>query len=154
MEKILVSRCLLGEAVRFDGQAKALRHPLLQLWQQQQRLIPFCPELAGGLPTPRPAAEIQSDGRVITCQGKDVSRAFNAGAKAALALCQKYRIRFALLKERSPSCATEWRYDGHFQGRLVRGEGVTTALLRQHGIAVFNENQLELLQQQLSQAAT
>ncbi|MEH6649371.1 MAG: DUF523 domain-containing protein [Motiliproteus sp.] len=159
MEKILISRCLLGDPVRYDGQGKALHHPLLQRWQQQQRLIPICPELAGGLPCPRPAAEVeQGRGDLVLLQqaevrcgdGSDVSAAFIAGAKAALAQCQQHQIHFALLKARSPSCGSRNGYDGSFSGQLSDDAiGVTAALLVQNGIRVFDEEQLEQLAQAL-----
>ena len=159
MEKILISRCLLGEPVRYDGQGKALHHPLLQHWQQQRRFVPVCPELAGGLPCPRPAAEIEQGrgDRVLLNQaevrcddGSNVTAAFIAGAKAALAQCQQHQIRFALLKARSPSCGSRNGYDGSFNGKLSDdGIGVTAALLQQNGIRVFDEEQLEQLAQAL-----
>ncbi len=161
MQTVLVSRCLLGEPVRYDGQSKALQHPLLQRWLDEGRLVPICPEMAGGLPCPRPAAEI-SGGRgqhvlqgrqpVLTQDGTDVSAAFIAGAQAALALCQQHDIGLALLKARSPSCATHQCYDGQFNGTLTDAMGVTAALLHQHGIRVFDETELDKLAQQLSSA--
>lgn len=159
MQQILISRCLLGDPVRYDGLAKPLTHPLLQRWQQQLRLVPTCPELAGGLTCPRPVAEVESgrgDGvldqqaRVLCRDGSDLSQAFIAGAEAALALCRQHHIRFALLKARSPSCGSQGCYDGSFSGQLVNnGIGVTAALLQRHGIRVFDETQLEQLEQAL-----
>ncbi|RJG49450.1 DUF523 domain-containing protein [Motilimonas pumila] len=148
MEKVLVSACLLGAPVRYDGTSKAVQHPLLSRWQQEGRLIALCPEQAGGLSTPRAPAERQGE-RVITVQGQDVTAAFLRGAQHALSTCLRHNISFAILKENSPSCGVTQAYDGSFQGQLVTGEGVTTALLRQHGIAVFSEQQLERLEQRL-----
>ncbi len=155
MQPILISRCLLGDRVRYDGTAKPLGHPLLALWRAQQRLIPTCPEMDGGLPCPRPAAEVEQGrgdrvltrhARVICRDGHDLSDAFIAGAMVALALCRQHGIRFALLKARSPSCGTQSTYDGSFSGQLaVDGIGITAALLSQHGIAVFDESQLKAL---------
>lgn len=158
MDKILISRCFLGEPVRYDGQPRPLDHPLLQRWQQQGRLVSICPELAGGLSCPRPAAEIvggqgsdvlSGKARVITRAGTDVSTAFIDGAEAALRLCQQFQIRFALLKARSPSCGSRDSYDGSFSAQLVAGSGVTAALLQQQGIACFDETQLPQLAQLL-----
>lgn len=159
MDRILVSRCLLGEPVRYDGQPKTLRHPLLSQWHQQQRLVPVCPELAGGLPCPRPPAEVAQgrgdrviDGSaVVICNdGTDVTAAFLRGAQIALRQCQQQQIRFALLKARSPSCGSQDGYDGSFSGTLAeQGIGVTAALLINHGIQVFDETQLEQLASQL-----
>ncbi|WP_220812475.1 DUF523 domain-containing protein [Pseudomonas paralcaligenes] len=150
MEKLLVSRCLLGHKVRYDGGAHG-PYGLLQRWQEEGRVVPLCPEVAGGLPTPRPPAEIPGgqgggvlDGTlpVLTDAGDDVTAAFVAGAEAALALARQHGLRVAVLKARSPSCGNTHNYDGSFSGHLVEGEGVTAALLRRAGVKVFNEQQL------------
>ena len=143
--KLLVSACLLGDPVRYDGQAQRLADPSLRVWQQAGMLVPFCPEVAGGLPTPRPAAECQADGRILTGSGEDVTVAFRRGAEAALALCRREGIECALLKERSPSCGSQRIYDGRFRGVTLSGEGITANLLRQQGIRVFSEEQLDEL---------
>lgn len=134
MEKILVSACLLGEAVRYDGKDNLVESSLWQGWQQQGRLVGICPECAGGLPTPRPPAEIQAPDpkqaiRVITETGEDVTDAFVRGAEAALRLARKENIRFAILKARSPSCGKGLIYDGSFSRTLSEGDGITAALL-------------------------
>ncbi len=152
--KILVSRCLLGEPVRYDGRAKELRHELLARWRREGRLVAVCPEMLGGLPVPRPAAEIAGgsgsevlDGmaEVRTQAGGDETRAFVRGAQAALAEAKRQGCRLALLKERSPSCGVREIHDGSFSGQRRAGEGVTAALLRREGIAVFGEGQIEEL---------
>ena len=147
--KILISACLLGAPVRYDGVSQAVTHPLLLRLQREGRLVPFCPEVAGGLPTPRPPAERQGES-VVTESGLDVTTEFDRGAALALALCQQQGIRFALLKEGSPSCGSGRIYNGRFEGVSVAGEGKTTALLRRHGIAVFSEDQLAELASALS----
>lgn len=150
MQKILVSRCLLGERVRYDGGAHG---PFAQLeaWRRQGRLVAVCPEVAGGLPTPRPPAEIpggqgarvlEGECAVLTIGGAEVGAAFLAGAHAALQLVEAHGIRLAVLKARSPSCGNRENYDGSFSGRRVPGEGVTAALLRRHGVRVFSEEEL------------
>lgn len=150
MEKLLVSRCLLGHRVRYDGGAHG-PFDLLQHWQDEGRIVPLCPEVAGGLPTPRPPAEIPGgqgaqvlDGvrAVLTDSGEDVTTAFVAGAEIALQLVRQHGLRIAVLKARSPSCGNSHNYDGSFSGTLVTGEGVTAALLRRAGVKVFNETQL------------
>lgn len=157
--KILISACLLGDPVRFDGQSKALIHPLLSRWQAEQRLIKLCPELAGGLKTPRDAAQIQGgDGfgvlqrkaRVITKNQNDLSAYFIRGALKALETAQSHGIKIALLKANSPSCSNESIYDGQFSGLKTKGMGVTAALLSKHGISVYNENQMNDLSRELT----
>ncbi|WP_263216114.1 DUF523 domain-containing protein [Pseudomonas atacamensis] len=159
MEKILVSRCLLGHRVRYDGGASG-PFDLLEQWIEEGRVVPLCPEVAGGLPTPRAAAEIPGgqggevlDGiaAVITTDGEDVSAQFLEGARQALELVQKHGIRVAVLKANSPSCGNLLTYDGTFSGVRVSGEGVTAALLKRHGVRVFSE--LELAEAAVTLAA-
>jgi len=136
-DKLLVSACLLGGRVRYDGGDKLLASELLERWAEEGRVVPFCPEVAGGLAVPRAPAEIQAGGRVIDASGADVTAAFEEGARQALALAQAERCRFALLTDGSPSCGSSFVYDGSFSGTRVSGMGVTTALLERHGIRVF-----------------
>ncbi len=150
MQKILVSRCLLGQRVRYDGGAHGPFN-LLERWQRKGRIVPLCPAVAGGLPTPRAPAEIAGgqgaqvlDGRlpVLTLEGEDVTAAFIDGAQQALALVAQHGIRIAVLKARSPSCGSRETYDGSFSGTKVTGEGVTAAALRRAGVQVFSEEEL------------
>lgn len=103
MDKILVSACFLGEKVRYDGGDNRLTHQLIQQWLDESRLVSFCPEVSGGLTTPRSAAEILYNDVVFTQGGDNVSDAYIKGAKAALALCHRHKIKYALMKESSPS---------------------------------------------------
>ena len=150
MQKILISRCLLGHKVRYDGGASG---PFDQLaaWQAEGRVVAICPEVSGGRPTPRPPAEIPGGqgvdvwagrAQVLTAEGEDLSAAFIEGARQALALVQRHNIRVAVLKANSPSCGNLLTYDGTFSGMKVRGEGVTAALLKHHGVQVFSELEL------------
>lgn len=150
MSKLLVSACLLGDPVRYDGKSKLINNELLQSLLEQNRIVGFCPEVEGGLPVPRPAAEIQGGSgadviagtaRVGTRQGKDVTEYFLAGAEKALALCRQHDIRVAVLTELSPSCGSTQTYDGSFSHQRVDGSGVTATLLCDHDIAVFNQYQ-------------
>lgn len=153
MHRVLVSACLLGERVRHNGEHKQSHDNVLQRWLREGRVVPFCPEVAGGLPIPRPPAEIaeaadgssvlSGTGRVLDVNGRDVSAFFIVGAQQALEYTRRESIRVAVLKENSPSCGTAFIYDGTFTSRLVSGQGVTAALLRQAGIHVFNEFQFE-----------
>ena len=149
MQKILVSACLLGEIVRYDGKKVAPLSSLLTLWHSQQRLISFCPEVGGGLSVPRLPAEQQANGEIITISGINVSAAFQQGAQQALQLCVQHNIRFAVLKEFSPSCGSQTIYDGSFSGKKISGQGLTTQLLRQHNIEVFSEFTINKLAEKL-----
>ena len=144
--KLLVSACLLGQPVRYDGKAKGLKElGWLKQMASEGRLVVICPEVAGGLPTPRPAAERLGE-RVITTTGDDVTQEFQSGAEQALALCQKHNIRFALLKAKSPSCGNDEIYDGSYSGQLKKGQGMTAELLTANSVQVFSELQLSELQ--------
>lgn len=162
MEKLLVSRCLLSHKVRYDGGAHG-PYNLLQRWLDEGRIVALCPEVAGGLPTPRPPAEIPGgqggdvlDGRlpVLNDDGADVTAAFVAGAEIALRLVTQHGLRVAVLKARSPSCGNTHTYDGSFGSHLVEGEGVTAALLKRHGVRVFNETQLSEAAAELARLET
>lgn len=138
-EKILVSSCLLGNPVRYDG--KGQEHGEVLNLSKQYEIIPFCPEVAGGLSIPRTPAEIIGN-RVINQDGQDVTLAYEKGADLALKLCQYHGISKAVLKARSPSCGRNHIYDGKFNGTLVSGHGVTAKLLLENGIAVYSEEDL------------
>ncbi|GAB3441045.1 DUF523 domain-containing protein [Streptomonospora sediminis] len=150
--RILVSACLLGSRVRFDGRAKTVDDTIIDRWRAERRIVPHCPEVAGGLPVPRPPAEIEpgSDaravlegrGRILTPQGEDVTTYFLTGAHACLTAAQSHGVRAALLKESSPSCGLHKVYDGTFTGNTAPGPGITALLLQDHGIAVFPETAL------------
>lgn len=137
MKKILVSACLAGCPCRYDGRSNTVG--AVKALCDSGQAVAFCPECAGGLPTPRAPAEI-TGGRVITQDGADVSAAFEAGAAEALALCRKHGMTRAVLKAKSPSCGCGAVYDGTFSGALVPGDGVTAALLKKNGIHVTDEH--------------
>jgi uncharacterized protein YbbK (DUF523 family) len=145
-EKVLVSACLLGERVRYHGGDASIAHTVLRRWQEEGRVVPLCPEVTGGLPTPRPAAEIimTADGRrVRTAAGGEVTAAFERGADAAAAVCAAHGIRVAILKDGSPSCGSRSIYDGSFTGRRLKGDGVTAARLRAIGVRIFSEAEID-----------
>ena len=144
MEPLLVSACLLGFACKYDGGHNALPAETLARLRQKYRLIPVCPETAGGLPVPRKPAERRGEA-VVSRTGRDVTAAFSRGAAAALRLAGRYGCRAALLKERSPSCGSGEVYDGSFTGTLRPGDGVTAQALKADGVAVFGETELEAL---------
>ncbi len=138
---ILVSACLLGVCCRYDGDTNG-PHPDVEALMQEHNLIPVCPEIMGGLPTPRAPAERRGDA-VISKDHRDVTSQFERGAEEALKLCHLYRCKYAILKERSPSCGTGRIYDGTFSGRLVHGYGVTADLLSSYGIIVLGESEVK-----------
>ena len=141
---ILVSRCLLGEPCRYDGRSVPVPQ-LEKLRQAGHVLIPVCPEVLGGLPTPRSPAERQPDGRVVNRAGEDVTAAYLEGAGRTLALALEAGCTLAVLKAKSPSCGCHEIYDGSFTGRLVPGQGVAARLLEESGIRVVDETELDSL---------
>ena len=151
MKKILISGCLLGFPVRYDNKIQPVENKYIEKWRDEGRLVVVCPEVAGGLPTPRPPAEIVAasgedvltgDAAIRNAAGTDVTQAFIKGAHTALELVQRFNIRVAILKEKSPSCGSGLIYDGTFSRRLIPGRGVTVALLEQNGVSVFSENDI------------
>ncbi|MBP8302212.1 MAG: DUF523 domain-containing protein [Planctomycetes bacterium] len=160
MQMVLVSSCLMGEKVRYDGGTKSLLDPILAAWQAEGRLLWVCPEVAGGLGTPRPPAEIVGGtgesvllghAKVRTNTGEDVTAQFLRGAHAALALARSRGARIAILKARSPSCGNEQIYDGTHSRTVIAGEGTTAALLKREGVRVFHEGQLREAAEHLAQ---
>lgn len=142
MKRVLVSACLLGDRVRYDGKDKGSQHPVLQRWLAEGRVVKVCPEVEGGLPVPRPPAERQPDGRVLTKTGLDVTDAFIRGAAEALRLVKEHGLTIAVLKEGSPSCGSGFIYDGSFSKKQLPGQvGETTRVLRASGVTVFSELQ-------------
>lgn len=151
MIKVLVSSCLLGEAVRYHGGDARCESDVIARWLAEGRLVPVCPEVSAGLPVPRPAAEIAGGdgGSVLRGEamigdraGTDLTPAFVRGAQLAVEAALAGGVRVAVLKDGSPSCGTSYVYDGTFRGQRSPGEGVTAALLSQAGIRLFNERQL------------
>ena len=139
---ILVSACLLGCPCRYDGKSKP--NPAVLALMDKHTLIPICPEQMGGLATPRVPAE-RKDGGVFTERGGDVTEQYRRGAEEALRLAELYGCKYAILKERSPSCGSGQIYDGSFSRRLIEGDGVTAQLLKAHGITVLGESEVDNL---------
>lgn len=145
----LCSACLLGVRCRYDGKSKANKK-VLEL-AKKETLIPFCPEQLGGLPTPRPSTEIYNGSgedvlnnktKVIDQNNKDISREFVLGAQETLNIAKLFSVKEAILKQRSPSCGCGQIYDGTFSKNIIKGDGVTTALLKQNDIEVVSEEDL------------
>ena len=165
--RILVSACLLGVNCRYDGGGKAIE--ALPALMELAELVPVCPEILGGLSTPRAPSE-RVGARVLAmgdwnpsgtpsrcataaaeseirarCHGADVTANFARGAEEALKLAKLFGVRYALLKERSPSCGSGQVYDGSFSGRLTQGDGVAAELLKAYGVAIYGESRVKEL---------
>lgn len=136
---ILVSACLLGENCKYSG-GNNCREEVCRFLKGKE-YVPFCPEQAGGLPTPRLPSE-RRDGRVFSSTGEDVTAAFLLGAERTLELCRRETVELAILKQGSPSCGSRYIYDGSFSGVKIPGEGVTAELLRSHGVRVVSEDEI------------
>ena len=143
---LLISACLMGIKCRYDGGRKPLS--CLDELMEKHVLIPVCPEVLGGLPTPRVPAERIGE-KVMTKDGRDVTANYEQGAQEALRLARMAGCTHALLKERSPSCGYGTIYDGTFTGGLCKGYGVCGELLKNHGIEVLGESRAhELLEEE------
>ena len=161
---LVVSACLLGVACNHEGRGSW--RPVVEELAKRYRLVPVCPEVLGGLTTPRPAAEISGgDGadvlagsaRVVNVEGGDVTAAYRRGAEAAVEVARAAGATHAVLKARSPSCGSSRIYDGTFSRRLVEGQGVTAAALRAAGVEVCSDEEaasaLSLRQQHPQESA-
>ena len=138
-EKILISACLLGVNCKYDGTNND--NDKVNEYIKDKELIIICPEIMGGLTTPREPSEILNE-KVISKSGKDVTQNFKRGANETLMLAKKFNVKKALLKSKSPSCGCGLIYDGTFNGKLIKGDGITTELLKKHGIEVLTEKDL------------
>ncbi|EJK78203.1 DUF523 domain-containing protein [Rhizobium rhizogenes] len=160
--KILVSACLMGHAVRYDGRAKPLVHPAIDRWREEGRLVTICPEMSAGMVVPRPPAEIvvgatgedvlAGTARVMEISGGDVTEGFRQAAENALTLAKETGCRYALLIDGSPSCGSGFTYDGTFSGGRHPGDGVTAALLKRAGIEVYSDHEIDRLVERIAAA--
>ncbi len=135
----LCSACLLGVNCRHDGGNKS-NERIVEL-SRKEELIPVCPEMLGGLPSPREVTE-RRGAKAFTRSGKDVTGNLRQGASRVLRIAKEKGIKEAILKQRSPSCASGELHDGTFAGKLIKGDGFTTELLRKNGIMVISEEDL------------
>ncbi|MBU0635486.1 DUF523 domain-containing protein [Candidatus Micrarchaeota archaeon] len=136
----IVSACLAGVKCHWDGKVKP--NQLIVNLVKEGNAIPVCPEQLGGLPTPRVPAE-QKGKRVITRDGVDVTSFFDSGAQEALKIANLVKCEVAILKARSPSCGHGKIYDGTFSGKLIKGDGVFAKILKQNGIKVISDEELD-----------
>lgn len=135
----ICSACLLGLECRYNGRDSYNEKVAALL--KTEVLIPACPEQLGGLPTPREPVELK-EGRAITKSGKDVTENFLQGARQVLKLAKLFNAKEAILKQGSPSCGCGRLYDGSFTGRTIKGDGITTIILKKNGIRVISEEDL------------
>lgn len=158
--KVLVSACLIGHPVRYNGTAKALAHPLIQRLQAERKIVAICPELSAGFAVPRLPAEIENGmtgddvlegrARVLEANRSDVTELYLAGARTMLALAQEHGCRFALLTDGSPSCGARVIYNGAFSGQTHPGTGVAAAFLRRNNMQVFAETEIDQMERHLN----
>lgn len=132
----LCSACLLGINCRYNAKTKPNKK-IINL-ALKETLIPICPEQLGGLPTPRPAAEIK-DNKVLTKNGDDITKQFRQGAKEVLKIAKLFNIKSTIFKQRSPSCGCGQIYGDNFSGKIIKGDGITTRLLKDNGIRIETE---------------
>lgn len=138
--KLLLSACLAGKNTKYNG-GNNLTSYLSQL-EERFEIYLICPEVMGGLSTPRNPSE-QRGAKVVSNCGRDVTKEFVVGAQKAVNIALKNDIHIALLKESSPSCGTHFIYDGTFTGKKIAGEGVAATLLRNKGLKIYSENEIE-----------
>jgi uncharacterized protein YbbK (DUF523 family) len=153
--RLLVSACLLGQRVRYDGQAKPFAQALLDQWLAERRVVALCPEVAAGFKVPRPPAEIAAGcggadvlaGRATVSEntGNDVTRTFLDAARIAVETARREACALALLTDGSPACGSSYIYSGQHDGSRRPGQGVVAAALRQIGVEVFAQGDFAAL---------
>ena len=142
MERILISACLVGDNVKYNGGNN--KSPLIEKLLEKYELIPFCPEVEGGLSTPRHPSERKGE-EVVNDIGEDVTDNFYRGAELAFNICLFLKIKIAILKDRSPSCGSKTIYDGSFSHKEIKGMGITAEYLTKKGIKVISEDEIDSL---------
>jgi uncharacterized protein YbbK (DUF523 family) len=144
---ILISRCLLGFPCRYDGKSSDNEklNFFIEKYKDKHNFISICPEVEGGLPTPRIPCEIVGN-KVLNKEGEDKTCEFDKGAKIAISKAQKYKVQVAILKSNSPSCGTGIIYDGTFSNNLKKGNGVTSQMLSDYGVYVITEEELDKIE--------
>ncbi|MDM8537779.1 DUF523 domain-containing protein [Desulfobacterales bacterium HSG17] len=159
MEKILVSACLVGAKVSYDGTDNYCNNMVFSKWLSEGRVVMVCPEVASGCSVPRPPVEIvginggagifNGTSKAMTKDGTDVSEMFISGARIALDLALQNNIKIAIFKSKSPSCGSSKIYDGNFNKTIIDGDGVTVSLLKQNGIEVYSEKEISMVVKRL-----
>ncbi|GAB1536653.1 DUF523 domain-containing protein [Geovibrio sp. ADMFC3] len=153
MKKFLLSACLAGENVRYDGGNTRIECETFRKLVESGLAVLVCPEVDAGLSAPRRPCEIRGEGgggsvldgkgEVIDDEGRNLTEQFVKGAYMSLEKALENGCRVALLKHRSPSCGSTLIYDGSFSGKKIEGKGVAGELLARNGIRLFSEETLE-----------
>ena len=144
MQNVLISACLLGVDCKYNGSNNKLDDEIIHSLKDKYNLIPVCPEIMGGLPTPRNPVEIK-DGKVFDYDGEEFTKEFEKGSDEVVKLAKLYNPTIAILKENSPSCGTNYIYDGTFNNKKIKGMGITARKLSEEYVRLFNEENIKIL---------
>lgn len=144
MENILISACLLGINCKYNAENNKLNDEIINSLKEKYNLIPFCPEILGGMPTPRNPVEIRN-GSFVDYDGQHYTDKFVKGAEESLKLAELFKVKTAILKEKSPSCGSNYIYDGNFTGKKIKGMGITAQKFFENEIELFSEENIKIL---------
>ena len=144
MQNVLISACLLGVDCKYNGSNNKLDDEIIHSLKEKYNLIPVCPEIMGGMPTPRNPVEM-SDGKVFDYDGEEFTKEFEKGSEEVVKLAKLYDATIAILKENSPSCGTNYIYDGTFNHQKIKGMGIAAHKLSKENIKLFNEENIKIL---------
>ena len=144
MQNVLISACLLGVDCKYNGSNNKLDDKIIHSLKEKYNLIPVCPEIMGGMPTPRNPVEI-SDGKVFDYDGEEFTKEFEKGSEEVVKLAKLYDATIAILKENSPSCGTNYIYDGTFNHQKIKGMGIAAHKLSKENIKLFSEENVKIL---------
>lgn len=144
MQNVLISACLLGVDCKYNGSNNKLDDKIIHSLKEKYNLIPVCPEIMGGMPTPRNPVEI-SDGKVFDYDGEEFTKEFEKGIEEVVKLAKLYDATIAILKENSPSCGSNYIYDGTFNHQKIKGMGIAAHKLSKENIKLFSEENVKIL---------
>ena len=144
MQNVLISACLLGVDCKYNGSNNKLDDEIINLLKEKYNLIPVCPEIMGGMPTPRNPIEIK-DGKVFDNDGVEFTKEFEKGSEEVVKLAKLYDTTIAILKENSPSCGSNYIYDGTFNHQKIKGMGIAAHKLSKENIKLFSEENVKIL---------
>lgn len=144
MQNVLISACLLGVDCKYNGSNNKLDDEIIHSLKEKYNLIPVCPEIMGGMPTPRNPIEI-TDGKVFDYDGEEFTKEFEKGSEEVLKLAKLYNSSIAILKENSPSCGSNYIYDGTFNHQKIKGMGIAAHKLSKENIKLFSEENVKIL---------